>query len=283
MNIVTIAFLIVIITVVWYFYTKFNQNKLKKITATIGNKSSVFKLSENLDIDQYKLPRITKNRINNFIDWTRKIDRDKSRESISKLITNKLEIKVPEIGVTLIETQKTIGTIDSKDFDFKLDVFQIQKEECYSNILNIENDYLVTLLDKPKYLPVFDDEYDFQLFWDDTEIAEEYDIERIECEGNFVDKAYYYMTIDSSEYVSKSSNADDEFEFGIEAFTTAGEVGVDSECIRLEIKEASYIPDIEINGKQFIFNDNEKEYLILLLMASYKPDVLKKIKLELEK
>ena len=283
MNIVIITFLVVTIIVAWYFYTKFNQNKLKKITETIGDKSSIFKLSENLDVNQYKLPRITKNRINNFIDWVREVDRDKSRESISNLITNKLEIKAPEIGVTLIKTQKTAGIIDSKDFDFKLDVFQIEKEECYSDILNIENDYLLTLLDKPEYLPVFNDEYDFQLFWDDTESTEEYDIERIDCEGNFIDKAYYYMTIDNSEYVSKSSDADDEFEFRVEAFTTAGEVGPDSECVRLEIKEASYIPDIEINGKQFIFNDNEKEYLILLLMASYKPDVLKKIKLELEK
>ena len=66
MNIVIITFLVVTIIVAWYFYTKFNQNKLKKITETIGDKSSIFKLSENLDVNQYKLPRITKNRINNL-------------------------------------------------------------------------------------------------------------------------------------------------------------------------------------------------------------------------
>ena len=276
---------ICILIIGWYVLLQLNKRKKKKIhqaVLAIGDKEKKFELPSEPDPSQYKEPRITQKRIEGFIAWSKQTNNKKGRDKLSELINKKLEVVVPEVGVDLMGTYKIEGVIKSFDYDFDIDVYRIEKYECASVILNIDNDELVLLLDKPELSPVFDDEYSFQIFWDKNEEIPELDIERVECYGATLDAARYFLIVDDSEYISKSSDADKEFEEGIATFTTAGSVGVEGEHIRIEIDRVDSDISVEINGTEFKFCEEEHDHLITLLMASYKPSLLKKILKELE-
>jgi len=239
----------------------------------VGDLDNKFEIPPEPDYSQYKDPRITKARLEKFCEFAKNSDTKKdallhpikvNRSKLSKLITSNLDVSADNYIVELIGTYETDGEISSEDLDYNLTVYEIEKHKVGIQPL-LKNKEWVSVLNNPNLA-----EIDWKKY--DSEYAYTYDYP--------IDYGNYYLTEDDSKVPDEYYK----FEPGICGGGFSGPIANSPEILYYSDPEVIFDKEkIKINGTEFYFLKDEKEHLITLLMASYKPSLLKRILNELNK
>jgi len=254
---------------------KAKEKDLRGFDVIDRDKSKKFKLPETNDSKHGQLaeplPRITQKRLDNLIEWARKkYSYDKKKKLSELMIINDLEIKLKvlseEIPCKLLGYYETSGVIKNNDFEFlsKRIITQEFFADVYDddNWLTLEN--WVQVIANPETYPVY--------IWQDYDGQYSEDTDYDNVKPNLTTN--YYLSIDETEYISKYGDTGNEF---------VTNTGNENKLIGYKLVSVEYPQDLYFNEKCFGFKENEKEYLVTLLMASYKPSLLKRILTELDK
>ena len=220
--------------------------------ALISNKENVFKPPATADYSSYEEPLINEERINKFIEWAK--NKNKGGLKLLDLIDENLEFEMPVLSGNFSLVLKTDGAYFCEDFNVW--GFEINRFKS-TNPIRLDYENWVKVLTNPNS---FD--------WLDY-------IDNIDCYDDDIGSGdFSYFLKDCTEFVPKTGDAIDYFDYA-EAFDLSL---IDCELV----SEISYKDEIFlINKEEFTFLKKEKEHLITLLMASYKPSLLKRILKEL--
>jgi len=229
------------------------------------SEGSKFELPKS-DISQYKEPRVSKKKFDEFIIWAKSKGSGKDKEQLSEIIKKDLVISSNgELVFDFLGFYETSGMVNSSDYDFEFSVDKIDTQ-VFEEEIDIEEtmEDLVGALHSPEVYPIYIYE---DLAGENMDGSLEYD------ENEPPTSTKYYLSIDKSEYIPKSENIESEFKVdGHFEFRPIG----------YKLLPMEFPISLWINSEKFYFNKDEKEHLITLLIASYKPSLLKKILKELE-
>jgi hypothetical protein len=233
-------------------YENFIKNLDEKFTPPKDIKST----------EKIKDPVISKKKLDNFIQWVHSISKDNKRLDLASLLNKnkKLEVIVPGLSISICKIEKQprtpyIECLDGQD----LDTYKIYYNCKYNCWEFSDNRKWVTIINNPNVTDeVCDDIYEN---WDwYINGVDSYEEKLYLEEGDF----YLPYNLYSEHY-----DCDSDYLYQSVLYCTQ----------EVDFWKKSVV----INGGKFKFKENEKEYLILVLMASYKPSLLKRILKELEK
>ena len=233
--------------------------------ALISNKENVFKLPKTQDYSSYEEPLINNERLKKFTEWAKNKKSYMGSSNLFDLIDSGykskyptiLEVEVPHLlSANFYLIYKTGGAYFCEDFNaYGFEINRFKTTETIA--LNAED--CVKVLTNPN---LFD--------W----------LDYIDNLDNFSEDMAYgdfsYFLKDSTEFIPKTGEAYDYFD--------SLPLGEESILLYCElISKISYKDEIfRINDEEFTFLKKEKDHLITLLMASYKPSLLRAIMEEID-
>lgn len=213
------------------------------------------------DIKDLKDSKISKKRLNSFIKWLK----TKDSKILNIIKDNKsLSVEIPSLNFAFTLVTREDGVIKNPEFDDNFDAYNIQGFLTYQvDEISIQN--LVKLLSGAE----IGEDALYEIFEDGTWSSYESEI--------FSD--FYTFEDDlriPEDAVTPGYN--NYFEGNISGGGFSGPIS-DGEQILYATVNVDYQDEIIIiNGSNFKFKEGEEECLIVLLMASYKPSLLKRIK-----
>jgi len=223
----------------------------------ISNTENIYKSAAETDYKTYEEPLIDNKRIQKILEWAKNKKSKNKKNNLIDFINNNLDLITPEISVNLYFDLMNDGGFFCEEFNAY--GFQINRFESPRRF-EFDNETWVNLLTEP-YL------YDW------TNFSVWFNDESIWDADNYLrgDKTYY-LRENCAEFVPLQKNA--EYWWEVE---TLG-LNLD-ELVKIELAdEISFKNEIFlINEEEFMFSKKEKDHLITLLMASYKPSLLKTI------
>lgn len=219
------------------------------------------------DVESLKDTKISKKRLNAFVEWIR----DNNPKLLKAVKASKsMDIIIPELIIGVNHITQEDGEIRSPEFDKNFNAYNITEWFCVtSEMLSVQ--YLVKLLD-----------YENMSEYVASEIFGD--------EGSWRD----YESEVSSEFYTKDGDLNipedfvineygDYFEGSISGGNLSGPVSDGGETLYCTIDISIWDKKISINGNNFQFKESEKDHLVILLMASYKPSLFKRILDELKR
>jgi hypothetical protein len=223
----------------------------------ISNTENIYKSAAETDYKTYEEPLIENKRIQKILEWAKNKKSKNKKNNLIDFINNNLDLITPEISVNLYFDLMNDGGFFCEEFNAY--GFQINRSKSPRRF-EFDNETWVNLLTEP-YL------YDW------TNFSVWFNDESIWDADNYLrgDKTYY-LRENCAEFVPLQKNA--EYWWEVE---TLG-LNLD-ELVKIELAdEISFKNEIFlINEEEFMFSKKEKDHLITLLMASYKPSLLKTI------
>jgi hypothetical protein len=211
-----------------------------------------------------KDPVVSKKRLNSFIEWIKSKDSD----LLAAITSSKsLALVIPGLTIDVTHTTKENGSIRSPELDDNFDAYRIVDWLCYA-YEELSNQNIVRLLNYEKIdefvaTAIFDPEDFYDVSWREY-VSEMDSVLYTEDEDLEVPEKFDYY-----------------FEGNISAGSMSGPIADDSEILYCTVSVNYQDKEIIINGSNFKFREDEKEHLTTLLMASYKPSLLKRILAEL--
>jgi len=228
----------------------------------ISNKENIYKSASETDYTTYKEPLIDDKRIQKNLEWAKNKKSINKKNNLIDFINNDLDLITPEISVNLYFDLMTDGGFFCEEFDAY--GFQINRFESPRHF-EFNNETWVNLLTEP-YL------YD----WSNASVW--FNDDSIWDSDNYLhgDKTYY-LRENCAEFIPLQKNAEYWWDF-----ETLG-LNLD-ELVKIQlVDEISFEDEIfMINEEEFMFSKKEKDHLITLLMASYKPSLLKTMMEEID-
>ena len=223
----------------------------------ISNTENIYKSAAETDYKTYEEPLIENKRIQKILEWAKNKKSKNKKNNLIDFINNNLDLITPEISVNLYFDLMNDGGFFCEEFNAY--GFQINRSKSPRRF-EFDNETWVNLLTEP-YL------YDW------TNFSEWFNDESIWDADNYLrgDKTYY-LRENCAEFVPLQKNA--EYWWEVE---TLG-LNLD-ELVKIQlVDEISFKDEIFlVNKEEFMFSKIEKDHLITLLMASYKPSLLKTI------
>jgi hypothetical protein len=216
-------------------------------------------------VEELKDPVVSKKRLNSFIEWIKSKDSD----LLAAITSSKsLALVIPGLIIDVTHTTKENGSIRSPELDDNFDAYRIVDWLCYA-YEELSNQNIVRLLNYEKIdefvaTAIFDPEDFYDVSWREY-VSEMDSVLYTEDEDLEVPEKFDYY-----------------FEGNISAGSMSGPIADDSEILYCTISVDYQDKEIVINGSNFKFREDEKERLTTLLMASYKPSLLKRILAELK-
>ena len=223
----------------------------------VSNINNIFKRPSLPDFDSYEDPHISEKQLEEFVVWAKQTDRNKGREKLSDLITKDLSIKAPDIGIVLKGVFITTGYFFYYE-EYQANGYCITGQCCYSSVTS--NEFIVALLSSPELIN-WEEMYYNDEVWGD------------EC----IENEEYFLSDNNAEYVPATGEA---WEF----FDGDGVDGSSMEPIQFDIdgEVGFYNEKYTINSTKFKIYKKEKDFLIILLMATYNSDLLSRVIAKLE-
>jgi len=228
----------------------------------ISNKENIYKSASETDYTTYKEPLIDDKRIQKNLEWAKNKKSINKKNNLIDFINNDLDLITPEISVNLYFDLMNDGGFFCKEFNAY--GFQINRSKSPRRF-EFDNETWVNLLTEP-YL------YD----WSNASVW--FNDDSIWDSDNYLhgDKTYY-LRENCAEFIPLQKNAEYWWDF-----ETLG-LNLD-ELVKIQlVDEISFEDEIfMINEEEFMFSKKEKDHLITLLMASYKPSLLKTMMEEID-
>ena len=212
-------------------------------------------------IEQIKDPVVSKKRLDSFIKWVHSLSKDGKRPNLANLLNNskKLEFNVPKLSISINQIVKDQWSTSAIEIlDEELSTYVIYN---YSGGFNREfdNKKWVTIINNPNVASEICDEIYGEESW--------IDYDSVESEKIYLEDEDFYIPYDLHKEV-----------YDYDTGYYSGNINL--YCIQ---RVGFWRKDIIINGSKFKFKEDEEKHLVTLLMASYKPSLLKRILKELEK
>ena len=222
-------------------------------------------------LDEIKDPRVSPKKLNDFLFWASRVSDDRDRDyNLRKLLASgdKLNVSLPSsltINFRLIE--KTNGSIEKDELDYDLSVYMITVGLSRVYGFDLTNKEWVKVLNNPVAdMEVLNEIFGEGTGWDEWDTVED--------EGYYLEDGDFELPYD--EYW-------EEFEERISGANLSGDPIADGSYNLYCTQNVDFWKkDISINGKNFRFKENEKDYLLVLLMASYRPKLLRRIRESLD-
>ena len=221
----------------------------------ISNKENIYKLPVASDYSSYQAPLIDNERIKKFVEWAKNIKSTSGNSNLFDLMDHNCEIIAPEPTINGSFELLTDGGFFCEDFDAY--GFEINRFNSTFNF-EFDNKTWVNLLTEPNLFDWLNLVRRYDYIWDVDD----------ENTGDFT----YYLKDNGAEFIPMKGDVWD--------YWDAESQGANiSEPVNIEvINEISYEDKIfMINEEDFMFSKKEKDHLITLLMASYKPSLMFKI------
>ena len=217
--------------------------------------------------EQIKDPVVSKKKLDNFIKWgAYGLSKNNKRPDLISLLnkSKKLEVVVPELSISISRIDKENGTMNIDLLDAYLFTYRTYSipETLYREF---DNRKWVVIINNPNIT----DETCDEIYGENYEDRRDYNLD-------FNDTHLKVYLKDENLYIPYSSY--NEVYDDDEGYSDDGDITL--YCIQ---KAHFWRNNIIINGSKFKFKEDEKEHLITLLMASYKPSLLKRILKGLEK
>ena len=228
----------------------------------ISNTENIYKSAAETDYKTYEEPLIENKRIQKILEWAKNKKSKNKKNNLIDFINNNLDLITPEISVNLYFDLMNDGGFFCEEFNAY--GFQINRFESPRRF-EFDNETWVNLLTEP-YL------YDW------TNFSVWFNDESIWDADNYLrgDKTYY-LRENCAEFIPLSRDV----EYCCDAESQGFNI---DELVKIQlVDEISYKDEIFlINEEEFMFSKKEKDHLITLLMASYKPSLLKTIMEEID-
>ena len=223
----------------------------------VSNMNNTFKRPSLPDFDSYEDPHVSEKQLEEFVVWARQTDRNKGRKKLSDLITKDLSIKAPDIDIALKGVFITTGIFFYYE-EYKANGYYIEERRCYSSVIN--NEFIVALLSSPNLIN-----------WAEMHSNEEV------WENDCPENEEWFLSDNNAEYVPETGEA---WEF----FEDDGIAGSSFDPIHFDIDGdvGFYNEKYTINSAKFKIYKKEKDFLIILLMATYNSDLLSRVIAKLE-
>ena len=221
----------------------------------ISNMENIYKPPENPDFNSYQDSKISDEQIIKFVKWA-KIKKSKSKKStLIDVISDELDIYTPEISINFeMEFQDDGGFFgeDLKEYGFCI------TRHNYSCYVDLTIKEWVKILSEPMLFDWFN-----YSDWDDPNIWDELSIDGYDT---------YYLKENNAEFIPPSKSVYEWWDY-------QSRDSMVNELIKVQpVNDFSYKGEIfEINDEEFTFLKNEREHLIILLMASYNDNLLDSI------
>ena len=239
--------------------------KLKKLNRTKKLKGK-FKLPKGIkDIEDIKKPVFSDKRLTEFVEWVRQVSKDQNRKvDLANLLTEnkKLSVNLPALRIYISPVNKTSGSIyfPLLDQDHVSSYKVLETESIHTR--EFDNKKWVDIINNPMVSSavieqIFEDE-ELVYIWDSISDESVY----LEAEDLYIPYEEEFKDFYDEEYLDP---------------TAYNEYNLYS-----RLKVEFWGKDISINGNNFSFKKNEKDYLLTLLVTSYRPNLLKRIKKYLE-
>ena len=244
----------------WYGIAIAHLSESDDEYALISNKENIYKLPVASDYSSYQEPLIDNERIKKFVEWAKNIKSTSFNSNLFDLMDHNCEIIVPEPTINGYFELLTDGVFFCEDFDAY--GFEINRFNSTFNF-EFDNEAWVNLLTEPNLFDWLNLVRKYDYIWDPDD----------EAGGYFT----YYLKDNGAEFIPMKGDVWD--------YWDAESQGANiSEPVNIEvINEISYEDKIfMINEEDFMFSIKEKDHLITLLMASYKPSLLKTIMEEID-
>ena len=234
----------------WYsnFYVTDEQYEL------ISNMENIYSLPKIQDFSSYQDPRSSDEQINKFIKWARNKKSKSQNSSLLENIIDDFDIYTSEISVNFDMEVQDDGGFFCEDFNAYGFCITRFKHSCN---IDFTSEEWVKVLSEPK---LFD--WVHYSDWDDENMwTYNYN------EGDVT----HYLKENNAEFVPPSKNVHDYWDYEMQ--------GNMYELVKVQPeKDISYKGEIfKINDEEFTFLKNEREHLIILLIASYNDDLLELI------
>ena len=220
----------------------------------ISNMENIYSPPKSQDFSSYQDPRISDEQINKFIKWARNKKSKSQNSSLLENIIDNFDIYTPEISLNFDMEIQDDGGFFCEDFNAYGFCITRFKNSC---IIDFTFEEWVKVLSEPK---LFD--WIHYSDWDDEHMwAYNYN------EGHVT----HYLKENNAEFVPPSKNVHDYWDYEMQ--------GNMYELVKVQPeKDISYKGEIfKINDEEFTFLKNEREHLIILLMASYNDNLLDSI------
>ena len=221
----------------------------------ISNMENIYKPPENPDFNSYQDSKISDEQIIKFVKWA-KIKKSKSKKStLIENISDEFDIYTPEISIDFeMEFQDDGGFFgeDLKEYGFCI------TRHNYSCYVDLTIKEWVKILSEPMLFDWFN-----YSDWDDPNIWDELSIDGYDT---------YYLKENNAEFIPPSKSVYEWWDYEERGSMV-------NELIKVQpVNDFSYKGEIfEINDEEFTFLKNEREHLIILLMASYNDNLLDSI------
>ena len=239
----------------WYGIAISHLSESDDEYALISNKENIYKLPVASDYSSYQEPLIDNERIKKFVEWAKNIKSTSFNSNLFDLMDHNCEIIAPEPTINGSFELLTDGGFFCEDFDAY--GFEINRFNSTFNF-EFDNKTWVNLLTEPNLFDWLNLVRRYDYIWDPDD----------EAGGYFT----YYLKDNGAEFIPMKGDVWD--------YWDAESQGANiSEPVNIEvIDEISYEDKIfMINEEDFMFSKKEKDHLITLLMASYKPSLMFKI------
>ena len=220
----------------------------------VNSLSEKFTLPKDIkDVEQIKDPVISKKRLENFIEWANTVsnnDRRKSNLVNSINENNNLEITIPELSVSITKFNKEDDALD-------IDFLDESNPSIYMIVdANGTNHY--ELSDNRKWITAINN----------SNVT--YDV----CDDIYGEYGWTEFDSYDEEFYLKEGD----FRIPDDMVGYGANYSDDPQTLYCVQEVYFWEKDININGGKFRFKKGDKEHLITLLIASYKPSLLKRIK-----
>ena len=217
------------------------------------------------NIEDLKDKKVSKQRLDSFIKWLK----TKDYKLLNTIKDDKsLNIEIPELIFDFVLTTREDGTVKSPEFDDNFDAYNIQGWETYE-VSEISAQNLVKLL----YNKNISENIAYEIFEEGTWGS---------YEANIISDYYTYEDDLKIPENVVTPGYNEYFEGNISGGSFSGPVADGEQILYCTVEVNYQDEEFNINGENFKFKESEKDYLTTILMASYKPSLLKRIKEELK-
>jgi hypothetical protein len=222
----------------------------------ISNTENIYKSAAETDYKTYEEPLIDNKRIQKILEWAKNKKSKNKKNNLIDFINNDLDLITPEISVNLYFDLMNDGGFFCEEFNAY--GFQINRFESPRRF-EFNNETWVNLLTEP-YL------YDW------SNASEWCEDDRIWGDEQYGGNITYYLRENCAEFIPMKGDVWDYWDAEMQGSNI-------DELVKIQLAdEISFKNEIFlINEEEFMFSKKEKDHLITLLMASYKPSLLKTI------
>jgi len=221
----------------------------------ISNKEKKYSGLEISKINTYKKPSTSDKDIKRFLKWASNKKSKNKESNLIVCINEPLKIVTPELWINCNFAIRTDGAFFCEDFNAK--GFQISILNSYEIIFEFDNIDWVNLLTDTDVID-----------WHDKCNEEQNSGSSDLLSDSFHGELSYYLE-DDSEFIPPEGEGADYWDCEF----------ADSDVVDIDLcEEIDFTDEIfEINDEEFTFLKNERDHLIILLMASYTPSIMQSI------